>query len=1629
MTKMRNLKVNKKRMILTSLILLVFALAAAVLAGQNSASKEVFFWDDIKNLSGTNSFFPTTISDKNASYIFYESVNEAKKEVKISWMKKEDSNLWSEPHGFSESFKYSGEDVPDLYSAAVSDGKIAVSVLDMDSPNGTVLVYVSDDGGEKFSRFAFPEQAKQVASTRIFRSGDGGFMLFVSLGEGKKNPTDSSFTLLCANSKNGRNWTSLEPFKAAENILNPFSPFLVQLNGKDAVYFEGWYEKDSSSSQIYCSVKEKNNWGTPVLVTDQNSVPSDGENSFLEYKNFRPSIYAEGTEAKICWERTLKTSGSATVMVAPLSKEGKILDRNDVESLNKYGNARRPSIFSYKGKVFVLWFDDRNGVNNVHLAENLGVQWIEHDSILRRQNNSTDFAFACPVISLSKRGRETLSLVWQQSKGKDNRICVLGEDFHVSKPELSALNFTAGKRGKLKTVSVKVIPPYDVSEIQGLSVVSGYEGSIIPSEDEMGEDFRKTSENIVQASIRQDVEGDQKIYFKAKVLDKAGNWSEISSLEYYYDVTPPLAPVNLNFPCDEYGFASSNDLDLSWEDGTEKPDEEMEIWRDQAVSYSWTLTKLSKIEKKFEVSKTKKIKMSVPECSEELEKIRKANLHLVQKIKEPPLKPLGRDPHAAFRNRENGLYAFSVRGFDAAGNAGECATILLFLNKYRAATVIKNVSAEVDDLGSVSLKIRGEEFLDDGQITEVSVIDNETGKTYLFTKENGDYEVGRQRNNPEVNEITGLKINNIREGSYTVQIKHSERGISTWNRKLVIEKSGTVKYERQYNFEPVWKIIDSERMMYAVDSDRILFWCVMVLIALGILVCSRGLIKTVNETLLIKEDVKSILRGDIMSIETRNKLEAAVKVRFSLKFKFGLFTTALLLFIVAGVALSIGSQMSRTQERILITGLKDRVKVAMGNMSSGVQTYLPDGREKLTELGSIVNQTDNFAEAEFATILSFNIDGVNSQTQNSMNFVWATNDENISSKLYEKEFDAGTVRLRDVPAGFMDDCLKINEDARKIASESLTSGSIEVFKKLNEFSAASLTSYPQMSDDLLDRSQTKYDFVWPVCYEQGKNKSKILQAAIIMQVDTKTLIAQVDSSKRVAFLIATIAAAVASVIGLICAFALASVIVNPIKRVVEHVKTITDTVDKEELDGFTLRIKSHDELRALGESVNDMTRGLVKGARDEKLAKLEAERAAKAREEAAVASERAAKAQAEEAKARAEAAEMNIMNLDGQAVQKAFIPLITSGAEKETTAELKDNDIQMYGYYEGTDAVSGDYFDYKKLDDRWYAIIKCDASGHGVPAALIMTIVATIFRRYFSNWNFKANGTKLNLLAGDINDFIESLGLRGKFAAMMICLFDTKSGDVYMCNAGDNIVHYFDSESRKIKILTLHESPAAGPLPSFMVDMKGGYKVEKFHLKKNDVLFLYTDGIEESTRFFRNSSFEVTECAEPGLKDGEIHATHKVGQNSEQMEPQRVMDIIEAVLNRKKYILTKYHSPEPGEVLEFDFTKCEGTIEETITAMTAVEKVFRMYKKPGAAGSVSKTELELDGKKKVLIQINGDGIKIDRKIDAFLAKTFSRYDYYCSERVDMDEQNYVYYTGINEDSQADDLTLLAVKKL
>jgi hypothetical protein len=126
------------------------------------------------------------------------------------------------------------------------------------------------------------------------------------------------------------------------------------------------------------------------------------------------------------------------------------------------------------------------------------------------------------------------------------------------------------------------------------------------------------------------------------------------------------------------------------------------------------------------------------------------------------------------------------------------------------------------------------------------------------------------------------------------------------------------------------------------------------------------------------------------------------------------------------------------------------------------------------------------------------------------------------------------------------------------------------------------------------------------------------------------------------------------------------------------------------------------------------------------------------------------------------------------------------------------------------------------------------------------------------------------------------------------------------------------------------------------------------------------------------------------------------------MENERIQEIIEAVLNKQKYVLKKYHNPVPNEVLEFDFTNCAGSTEEVILALCSVEKVFRFYKPQNA------------GEK--------DTVRVDRRIDAFLKEHFNLYEYYCSNKDDEQADNvYLHYSYLREDEQLDDLTLLAAK--
>jgi len=263
-----------------------------------------------------------------------------------------------------------------------------------------------------------------------------------------------------------------------------------------------------------------------------------------------------------------------------------------------------------------------------------------------------------------------------------------------------------------------------------------------------------------------------------------------------------------------------------------------------------------------------------------------------------------------------------------------------------------------------------------------------------------------------------------------------------------------------------------------------------------------------------------------------------------------------------------------------------------------------------------------------------------------------------------------------------------------------------------------------------------------------------------------------------------------------------------------------------------------------------------------------------------------------------------------------------------------------------------------------------------------------MFLNYFKNWEPAAGdepsggapkgAMRLEKLVYQINGFIETLGFKERFAAFTLCIFDTQTGELHFCNAGDNIIHIYDASEKCVKSIALPQTPAAGALPNGIVESKGGYKVQTLSLDHGDILLLYTDGIEES-------------------------------QWSEAMGSTRVQGIINAVMNRAVYRMDKWHDQDGTMELCFDYSGCNGEVEEVIMALITAEKMFRCYRSPLASAD--------------------DAVLIEKKADAFLQAHFLQYSDYCFHTSECHENSsYIYYNYLKEDEQSDDLAILGIKR-
>ncbi len=1548
--------------------ILAFSLILCALGAGSKLYAADFYWENPKAITDTDSRFPVSLTNGKSTYVFWQEVDSSAHTISISCRKYDTLKNYTENRRFAGPFSYSGDEIPDIYTAAIlKKGTVGVAVM---TGLSNISVFASDDECQTFTESKIMSPSSITVAPRLYTTKSDSFRLFTSVGE------ENSFTIFTAESSDGKRWQRLSQFQPAATYRNPFIPVLLPCSFGDAVVFQAQYtsaETGRLSYQLYLTIDSGKGWSQPVLVTGRPSLSTRGRREFHEYQNQRPYLFEFENEVYLAWERTDTVNSS--IWLQKITPAGTVAE--SVEQVSNVGSASRPVFFVYNDSLYITWFDTRRGRESIYMAKKNGSYWNETSLVEDRNANM----FGAPLVTKESDGTNVLSFIWQQiTPNSKNSIAILSPDKSVLPPTFTPLTYKKGKSSRAQNVQIQINFPADSSNISGYSFTWGKDNSTEPPK--QIEHF--TKENKLKLKATEDG-----VYsLNVRVADYAGNWSDTATITYHLDLTPPKAPDLIFDSLDSYGFLDSNNYSLKWK-ASDSPD---------AVSYLYRIDSLGSVPKSVAVSKKHPMRLSDAEVNEITEGLLQRHLPTLNKLRDAG-RMSGSSANSTtalstnrYYNRPNGVYALSVSAVDEVGNISEPAVGIFMLNKYQPSTYITSIAQTKNEMGDSFLTISGGGFTYDGTVREIYIdADGKAPYDLVLTARDGQFKVQSD------SKITGVQLgNDLDEGSYKIGLLHTDRGLYFTGTILNISQNGTLKIETEYIKQ---SNLNSEfhKYKYKVAVSLIIVFVVIMLVAITLLFIVINIHQYIREKNLTQSEINSLLTGAAMPLKDLKKNFNRLP---SLKKKLIAFAFSLVIAVVIAVSLENGYKVIRLQEQTMAAGLQNRTEVLLESLHSGVKNFFP--ANNLLELTALPGQKDAMPEVKYVTIIGQTLD---SNSAEKLNYIWATNDPDIGDKMSNYTLIYGeseltepvvldvTQKLAQLDTQISGEVKELSDkiDSLSREAETLYASTVEedtaeadrlsdviaelrnqLDLRLAEYSKSAAGSYPAFDSDNLDRSVTDYIFYRPVMYRKGTTGNYI-HSVIYLELSTQSLIDSLNAEIKKIVLFSLLVAVAAVAFGIVGAYVFASLIVRPIKKLEKHVIMIGQTKNKINLKGKDVEIKSRDEVGRLGDAVNNMTHELVANAEEEALA------------------------------------------MDGKAVQKAFLPLEALGANnKNTYAEYKDNELECFGYYEGESGVSGDYFDYRRLDDTWFCIIKCDVSGHGIPAAIIMTVVATIFRRYFEKWSYAKNGTHLNKLVEQINDFIEGLGLRGKFATLIICLLNVKTGELYMCNAGDNLVHIYDAASREMKLLTLSSAPTAGVFTSDLVAMRGGFVVEKTILNRGDVLFLYTDGIEESTRRIRELDYTVrqneVEVKKMNPKTHEEEVEIKLEDAKEEFGPERIKQAIEAVYNKKNFVLTKLDNPASGEKLEFDFTKCEGSVQESILALASLEKVFRLYKSP----AVQQT----------------DYIKIDKKIDEFLSKYFNMYDYYAAHKTDnADGVNYVDYDQMLEDEQSDDLTLLAIKRL
>jgi phosphoserine phosphatase RsbU/P len=178
-------------------------------------------------------------------------------------------------------------------------------------------------------------------------------------------------------------------------------------------------------------------------------------------------------------------------------------------------------------------------------------------------------------------------------------------------------------------------------------------------------------------------------------------------------------------------------------------------------------------------------------------------------------------------------------------------------------------------------------------------------------------------------------------------------------------------------------------------------------------------------------------------------------------------------------------------------------------------------------------------------------------------------------------------------------------------------------------------------------------------------------------------------------------------------------------------------------------------------------------------------------------------------------------------IQLAFLP--------HSIPEFPEASLDLLAELNAAEEVSGDFYDYVKLDSTKVMLVVADVSGKGMPAALFMSMVRALLRQVCKATSSPAEILRL------LNIAVAPDNPKFMFVTVVVAVFDVLTGECVIARGG-HPAPLLRTSGGKATFVDSHPGCLVGILEDC-----APFQEVRLQLAPGDTLIFYSDGLTEAT--------------------------------------------------------------------------------------------------------------------------------------------------------------------------------------